>query len=57
VKMTAPCSIVEVDRRFRGAFCFHHDSLLVNGDSTHLWNVGILQWYYTVLYLRKVSSS
>jgi hypothetical protein len=23
----APCSLVEVDRRFRGAYCFHHQSL------------------------------
>jgi hypothetical protein len=26
---TAPCSLVEVDRRFRDAYCLHH-----NGDET-----------------------
>jgi hypothetical protein len=39
----ASCSLVEVDRRFRG--------------STHLWNVGLLQREYTALYPRWISSS
>jgi hypothetical protein len=30
-----PCSHVEVDRRFRGAYCFHHHGD-VDGGSTHL---------------------
>jgi hypothetical protein len=33
-----PCSLVEIYRRFRGAYCLHHQ-----GDeyrSKHLWNVG-----------------
>jgi hypothetical protein len=29
---------------------------LDDGDSTHLWNVGLLQRYYTALYLRRFSS-
>jgi hypothetical protein len=33
-------SVVEVDRRFRGAYCLHYQG------STHLWNVCLLQWYY-----------
>jgi hypothetical protein len=43
VKMTvlwdiAPCSLVEVYRRFRGAYCLHHqgDHRPDNGSSTHL---------------------
>jgi hypothetical protein len=28
-----PCSLVGVDRRFRGAYCFHHRP---DGDNTHL---------------------
>jgi hypothetical protein len=37
----APCSLV-VDRRFRGAYCFHHqddEDFLPGGGSTHLSNV------------------
>jgi hypothetical protein len=30
----AQCSHVEVDLRFRGAYCFHHHP--DDGDSTHL---------------------
>jgi hypothetical protein len=30
----ALCSLVEVDRRFRGAYCLHHRP--DDGDSTHL---------------------
>jgi hypothetical protein len=32
----APCSHVEVDRRFRGAYCLHRPDY---GGITHLWNV------------------
>jgi hypothetical protein len=28
-----------------------------NGGSTHLWNVGLLQWDYATLYHRRMSSS
>jgi hypothetical protein len=43
LKMTAfrdikPCSLVEVDRCFRGAYCDHLD----DRDKTHVSNVGIL---------------
>jgi hypothetical protein len=31
----APCSHVEVDRRFRGAYCLHHQDP-DDGESTHL---------------------
>jgi hypothetical protein len=31
----APCSLVEVDRRFIGAYCLHHDRLN-DGGGTHL---------------------
>jgi hypothetical protein len=45
MKMTAfwdivPCSLVEVDRRFRGPD---------DGGSTNLWNVGLFQRYYMAL--------
>jgi hypothetical protein len=34
----APCSLVGVDRRFRGAYCLHHQGE-IDECSTHLWNV------------------
>jgi hypothetical protein len=36
----APCTLVEVYRRFRGACCLHQHGYPYYGDSTHLWNVG-----------------
>jgi hypothetical protein len=55
---TAPCSLVWVRWRLRGTYCFHHKVMKPgHGGSTHLWNVGLLQWKYTALYLRKLSSS
>jgi hypothetical protein len=51
----APCNLVEVDRRFRGANWLHHH-LPDDGGSTHLWNVGLLL-DYTALYPRRLSSS
>jgi hypothetical protein len=37
----APCSQVDVDRRFRGAYYLHHgDDRHDDGGSTHPWNVG-----------------
>jgi hypothetical protein len=56
---TAPCSLVVVDRRFRGAYCLHHQG----GDrpdglgSTHLSNVDLLQRRFTAQYPRRLSSS
>jgi hypothetical protein len=50
----APCNLVEVDRRFRGAYWLHHH-LPDDGGSTHLWNVGLLL-DYTALYPRRLSS-
>jgi hypothetical protein len=51
----ALCSLVEVHRRFGCAYCLHHS--LDNADSMQVWNVGLLQRDYTVLYTRKLSSS
>jgi hypothetical protein len=25
----APCSLVEIDRRFRGVYCLHHQALII----------------------------
>jgi hypothetical protein len=50
----ALCGHVEVDQRFTGAYCLHHQ-----GDdwgSKLLWNVVILQQDYTALYPRQLSS-
>jgi hypothetical protein len=33
------CGIVEINRRFKGAYCLHHHHLDY-GDSNNLWNVG-----------------
>jgi hypothetical protein len=43
-------SLVEVQRRFRGASCLHQYRP-DNGGSTHLWNVGVLR-HYAVQYPR-----
>jgi len=39
----APCSLVEVERRFKSAYWLHHqsDDHPVNGSSTNLWNVDL----------------
>jgi hypothetical protein len=42
----APCSLVEVDQRFRGANCLHHQC--DDGGSKHLWNVCQLRDYGAV---------
>jgi hypothetical protein len=52
----ASCSLFEVDRRFRGAYCLHHYPH-VNRGSTYLWNFSLLEQNYTVLYSRSLSSS
>jgi hypothetical protein len=41
----APSSLVEIGRRFRGAYCLHHQGDVSthrpeDGGSKHLWNVG-----------------
>jgi hypothetical protein len=44
-----PCKMT-VDRRFIGAYCLHHQGLLIpdDGGSTHLWNVGRQSFYMAV---------
>jgi hypothetical protein len=46
----APCSLVEVYRRFRRTYCLHHR------DYESLWNVGILQRDYAAVYPRMLST-
>jgi hypothetical protein len=48
----AACSHFEVDRRFRGAYCLHHqdDDGPDDEGSTHLWNVDQLRRDYTTLH-------
>jgi hypothetical protein len=55
----APCSLVEEDLRFRGAYCLHHqdDDGSDEGGGTHPCNVSLLQRYYMVLCPRKLSIS
>jgi hypothetical protein len=36
----APCSLVDIDWRFRGVYCLHHRYRPGDGGSKHLWNVG-----------------
>jgi hypothetical protein len=36
----APCSLIGVDRRFRGAYCLHQGD---DGVSEHIWIVGLLR--------------
>jgi hypothetical protein len=47
-------SLVEVDRRFRGAYCI---IWAIVGGITHLWNVGLLEGDHTALYPRRLPSS
>jgi hypothetical protein len=57
-----PCGLVAVDRRFRGAYCLHHQGGDGGDDnhrpdyegSTHLRNVGLLQRDYMTLYPRRL---
>jgi hypothetical protein len=37
------CSLLEVDRRFRGAYCIHHQGDDRHSWSAYLWNVCLLQ--------------
>jgi hypothetical protein len=55
------CSLVEVDRRFRGAYCLHHqcDITYRSADtiSTPVWNIDLLERQYTAAYPRRLSTS
>jgi hypothetical protein len=55
----APCSLVEVYRRFRGACCLQYqgDYRPVYGASTHIWNVGKLPPDYMAQHPRRQSPS
>jgi hypothetical protein len=48
----APCSQVEVDRRFRDVYCLHHQG--DDGGSKQVLNVSQLQLDYTALHLRRL---
>jgi hypothetical protein len=55
---TAPCSFVEISRRFRGVYClYRQDDESYDEGSTHFWNVGLLLRDYTALYPIRLSSS
>jgi hypothetical protein len=49
--VVAPCSLVEVYQRFRGACCLHHRPN--DRGSKHIWNVGKLLQDYTALQPRR----
>jgi hypothetical protein len=49
------CCFIEVDWRFRGAYCLHNRP--DDGGSIHLWHIGLLQRDYTALYYRSLQSS
>jgi hypothetical protein len=40
-------SLVDIDRRFRDAYCLHYQGS-GDGGSEHLWNVGQYVPYFTV---------
>jgi len=46
----APCSVVVVDRRFRGAYCLYYQGY-------DPWNIGLLQRDFTVRYPVRLKSS
>jgi hypothetical protein len=50
--VVAPCSLVEVYRRFRCACCLHHHG--DDGGSKHFWNVGKLLADYTTIKKRAI---
>jgi hypothetical protein len=50
-----PCTLVDVDPRFGGAYYLHHRP--DDGGSMNLWNFGVLQRDYTALYPSKLSYS
>jgi hypothetical protein len=44
--------LIELDWRFRGAYCLHHQCTLDrphDGGSMNLWNIGILLQDYTAI--------
>jgi hypothetical protein len=45
---------LEVDQCYRGTYCLHHQAM---NYLSHLWNISLLQWDYTVQYPRRLSSS
>jgi hypothetical protein len=50
----APCSLVDIDWRFREASCLHHQCKQGdNGGSKLFWNVGQYPPDYTVLHQRR----
>jgi hypothetical protein len=58
----APCSLVETDRRFRGAHCLHHhgDEWVLRpngGGSKHLWNISQFLPDYMAHHPRRQSPS
>jgi hypothetical protein len=46
------CSLVEVDWRYRGAYCLHRQG--DDGGSMHFWQVGLFHQDYMVLYPRRL---
>jgi hypothetical protein len=52
----APCSLVEIDRRFRGVYCLHHQGD-DNGNTKLFRNVGKLLPDCTAQNPRRQSSS
>jgi hypothetical protein len=56
--VVATCNYVEVDRRFRGAYCLHYQGDGTDdGGSMHLWNIGPVQYDYTTLQRRRLYTS
>jgi hypothetical protein len=62
----ASCSLVEIDRCFRGVYCLHHQALKMKAVSTtgsdyegkkHLWNVSQLTPDYNTQHPRRQSPS
>jgi hypothetical protein len=50
-----PCSLIEIDQRFRGTYCLHHQ--VDGGGSKHLWNVNQFLWDCTAQNPRRQSFS
>jgi hypothetical protein len=47
----APCRVVEVNRRFRGAYCLHYQGdRRDSGGCKHVWNASKLSRDYTLWY-------
>jgi hypothetical protein len=51
----APCSLVEIDRRFRWTYCLHHRP--DDGGYKYFWNSCEFLRYYTAQHSRRQSSS